>query len=86
MISGGMMKNQKSENGFEQAWSALGEALPLAVRTLADLLGAQDERVRLRASMAILNRAGIPEAQPVEHIYAIAKLLGLGSSDSGKRG
>jgi hypothetical protein len=80
------VKQQKPVDGLQQAWTTLGEALPLAAKTLAELLGAQDERVRLRASLAILNRAGITEAQPTEPLLALAKVGGLGNSARGESG
>ncbi len=47
----------------EDARDELQGAVPKAAETLSDLLDAEDERVRIRAAEAILDRAGLTKAQ-----------------------
>lgn len=47
----------------EDARDALQESVPKAAETLGDLLDADDERVRIRAAEAILDRAGLTKAK-----------------------
>lgn len=47
----------------EDARDELQEALPEAAATLRELLGAEDERVQIRAAEAILDRAGVTKAK-----------------------
>jgi hypothetical protein len=52
-----------SDTPVEAARDELQSAVPEAARTLRTLLEADDERVRLRAAEAILDRAGLTKAQ-----------------------
>lgn len=47
----------------ENARTELQAAVPEAAETLRELLDAQDERVRIRAAEAILDRAGVTKAK-----------------------
>lgn len=51
----------------EDARDELQEAIPKAAETLTDLLDAEDDRVRIRAAEAILDRAGLSKAKAVSH-------------------
>lgn len=46
----------------EDARDELQDAVPKAAAALTDLLDAEDERVQIRAAEAILDRAGLTEA------------------------
>lgn len=46
----------------DEARDELQDAVPEAAATLRDLLDAEDDRVRIRAAEAILDRAGITKA------------------------
>lgn len=48
--------------GLAKARAALREAIPKAAEALVALLDSKDERLKMRAAEAILNRAGIVEA------------------------
>ena len=47
----------------EDARAELQEAVPEAAAKLRELLGAEDERVQIRAAEAILDRAGVTKAR-----------------------
>ena len=53
--------NPDPEN-LDAAREELRESVPEAAETIRDLLDADDERVRLRAAEAILDRAGLSKA------------------------
>lgn len=59
----------------------LQEAIPKAAETLTDLLDAEDERVRIRAAEAILDRAGVVKAKRVTSTAAARNVGGKGSDD-----
>jgi len=50
------------QSPVEEARDELQSAVPDAAETLRDLLEADDERVRIRAAEAILDRAGLTKA------------------------
>ncbi len=49
----------------EDARDELQEAVPEAAATLRELLGAEDERVQIRAAEAILDRAGVTKGKRI---------------------
>jgi len=58
--------NAPDDSDFESldaVRTELRNAVPEAAETMRDLLDAEDERVRLRAAEAILDRAGITKAK-----------------------
>ena len=52
-----------AEPPVEAARDALQAKVPTAAETLGELLEADDERVRIRAAEAILDRAGLTKAE-----------------------
>jgi HEAT repeat protein len=50
-------------DSLDAARTELQDAVPAAAETMRELLDAEDERVRLRAAEAILDRAGITKAK-----------------------
>lgn len=51
------------DSSLDTARSELCDAIPVAAATMRELLDAEDDRVRLRAAEAILDRAGITKAK-----------------------
>jgi vacuolar-type H+-ATPase subunit H len=56
------MTEDDAQTEIEEANDELRQAVPEAAATVRDLLDADDERVQLRAAQAILDRAGVTEA------------------------
>lgn len=54
---------EDSSKFLDTARTELRDAVPEAAETMRELLDAEDERVRLRAAEAILDRAGITKAK-----------------------
>ena len=65
----------------EDARDELQKAIPEAAETLTDLLDAEDERVRIRAAEAILDRAGVVKAKRVTSMSAERDVGGAAKSD-----
>jgi hypothetical protein len=65
----------------EDARDELQEAIPKAAETLTDLLDAEDERVRIRAAEAILDRGGMVKAKPVSSSTAKQDVGGATKED-----
>jgi hypothetical protein len=66
----------------EDARDELQEAVPEAAAKLRELLGAEDERVQIRAAEAILDRAGVTKAKRTSTTTA-ARDVGGESRDDG---
>lgn len=64
------MSSQKQTTPLTEAQRILGNAVPKAAEILVQMLTAKDEKLRLKAAAAILNRAGITEADRIYHGYA----------------
>lgn len=54
---------EDDSESLDTARTELQDAVPDAAETMRELLDAEDERVRLRAAEAILDRAGITKAK-----------------------
>jgi HEAT repeat protein len=54
---------EDDSESLDAARTELQDAVPDAAETIRELLDAEDERVRLRAAEAILDRAGITKAK-----------------------
>ncbi|MDB9235761.1 hypothetical protein [Halorubrum ezzemoulense] len=67
----------------EDARDELQDAVPKAAETLADLLDAEDERVRIRAAEAILDRAGLTKAKGYSRTKAQVQVGGGEQSGEG---
>ena len=67
----------------EDARDELQRAIPKAAETLTDLLDAEDERVRIRAAEAILDRAGLTKADKYGTVDAQVQIGGGERSGSG---
>jgi hypothetical protein len=67
----------------EDARDELQDAIPKAAETLADLLDAEDERVRIRAAEAILDRAGLTKAKGYSRTKAQVQIGGGEQSGEG---
>jgi len=65
----------------EQAQKELENAVPKAAQTLANLLEAEDERIRIRAAEAILDRAGVVKAKRVSSLHASRSVGGEPDAD-----
>ncbi|MFH1682145.1 MAG: hypothetical protein ABIH26_16075 [Candidatus Eisenbacteria bacterium] len=59
------MSERTRKADVEEAWEVLREAAARAVEVLVELLNGEDQRLRLRAALAVLDRAGIVEAKGV---------------------
>lgn len=66
----------------EDARDELQESVPEAAAKLRELLGAEDERVQIRAAEAILDRAGVTKAKRTSTTTA-ARDVGGESRDDG---
>lgn len=66
---------------LDAARTELRESIPEAAETIRDLLDADDERVRLRAAEAILDRAGLSKASAPEFYRAQRQ---VGGEESGR--
>ncbi|MEM4782381.1 MAG: hypothetical protein QXG03_12590 [Halalkalicoccus sp.] len=67
----------------DDARDELQAAVPKAAETLAELLDAEDEKVRIRAAEAILDRAGVTKAKQVTSTTAARDVGGEDSSLGG---
>lgn len=65
-----MAGDQGQIAGVAEAQRILKAAIPQAADVLVKMLAAQDERLRIRAAEAILNRVGLTEADRVSSGYA----------------
>lgn len=61
---------------IDEARDELQAAVPKAAKTLAELLDAEDKRVRLRAAETILDRAGLVKAKHVTSTVAAREVGG----------
>ena len=66
----------------DTARESLQHAVPKAAETLTDLLDSDDDRIRIRAAEAILDRAGVVKAKRVTSTTASKKVGGESSLDS----
>jgi len=64
----------------DDARDELRAAVPKAAETLAELLDAQDEKVRIRAAEAILDRAGVTKGKRVSATSASKDVGGKSST------
>jgi hypothetical protein len=67
----------------EDARDELQESVPKAAETLTDLLDAEDERVRIRAAEAVLDRAGLTKAKGYSRTKAQVQVGGGEQSGEG---
>ena len=67
----------------DDARDELQAAVPKAAETLAELLDAEDEKVRIRAAEAILDRAGVTKAKQTTTRAAARDVGGEDSSLGG---
>lgn len=65
----------------EDARDELQEAVPEAAAKLRELLGAEDERVQIRAAEAILDRAGVTKARRTSTTTAARDVGGQSRDD-----
>ena len=65
-----MSETKGQPTAMDAAQQILKDAIPKAAEVLASMLTAEDEKLRIRAAEAILNRAGITEADRRYHGYA----------------
>lgn len=65
-----MARGKTKGPAIDQAREILRAAIPAAARALVACLDAEDQALRLRAAAAILNRAGLTEADRLSSTYA----------------
>lgn len=65
----------------DDAREELQDAVPKAAATMTDLLDAEDDKIRLRAAEAILDRAGITKAKATARTKAKREVGGEQRSD-----
>ena len=74
------MAKETEKAALDEARGILRAAIPEAARALVACLNAENETTRLKAASAILNRAGLTEADRINSTYAHTWIGGEKSS------